>query len=277
MKNILVPTDFSDNCNKAAKLAIEMAVLFNAEIHFLHQISTVVNWTKLSKTQEQNYPDTLAEIGIANSNLRALEIEAEHKGLRSRTFLKFVSGTDATLEHSHDFHHDFILTGSKGMQNGFLKKLLGNNAQKIIRKANVPILVVKEDTITFPFENIVFVSDFKEDISNAFKEVEKIAKKCNAKIHLLNINTTSDFNSIENGLHPIRMFLKHFPKLENYAMHVYNESTVLGGIEKFESSNDVDLIVMYTHSRKGLSSIFSKSIAENITNHSKQPVLTVHL
>ena len=77
------------------------------------------------------------------------------------------------------------------MQNGFLKKLLGNNAQKIIRKANVPILVVKEDTITFPFENIVFVSDFKEDISNAFKEVEKIAKKCNAKIHLLNINTTN--------------------------------------------------------------------------------------
>ena len=76
MKNILVPTDFSDNCNKAAKLAIEMAVLFNAEIHFLHQISTVVNWTKLSKNQEQNYPDTLAEIGIANSNLRALETEA---------------------------------------------------------------------------------------------------------------------------------------------------------------------------------------------------------
>ena len=49
MKNILVPTDFSDNCNKAAELAIEMAALFNAEIHFLHQISTVVNWTKLTQ------------------------------------------------------------------------------------------------------------------------------------------------------------------------------------------------------------------------------------
>jgi len=34
MKNILVPTDFSDNCEKAAKLAIEMAILFNSEIHF---------------------------------------------------------------------------------------------------------------------------------------------------------------------------------------------------------------------------------------------------
>jgi nucleotide-binding universal stress UspA family protein len=60
-------------------------------------------------------------------------------------------------------------------------------------------------------------------------------------------------------------------------MHVYNESTVLGGIEKFEDSIEVDLIAMYTNRRKGLSSIFSRSIAENVTNHSKNPVMTVHL
>ena len=60
-------------------------------------------------------------------------------------------------------------------------------------------------------------------------------------------------------------------------MHVYNESTVLGGIEKFEGSNNVDLIAMYTHSRKGLANVFSKSIAERVTNHSKKPVMTVHL
>lgn len=277
MKNILVPTDFSDNCNKAAKLAMEIAVLFNAEIHFLHQISTPVNWTKLTKTQEQNYPDTISEIGIAKSKLRELDRQAEYKGLKSRTFLIFVTGENAIVGHSQDFRHDFIITGSKGIQNGFLKKLLGSNAQKIIRKAQVPILVVKEDAVVFPFKNIVFVSDFKEDISNAFNEVEKIAKRCKAKIHLLNINTTSDFNSVENGLQPIKEFLEHFPKLENYAMHVYNESTVLGGIEKFEGSNDVDLIAMYTHSRKGLANVFSKSIAENVTNHSKKPVMTVHL
>jgi nucleotide-binding universal stress UspA family protein len=43
MKNILVPTDFSDNCIKAAKLAIEVAALFNSEINFLHQIKTPVD------------------------------------------------------------------------------------------------------------------------------------------------------------------------------------------------------------------------------------------
>lgn len=277
MKNILVPTDFSDNCIEAAKLAIEMAALFNSEIHFLHQLNTPVDWVKLDKTEEHNYPKILAEIGVAKSKLRALDKDAEHKGLKSRTFLEFVTGEEAIAAHSNNFHHDFIITGSRGIKKGFLEQLLGSNAQKIIRTARVPILVVKEDTVTFPFKNIVFVSDFKEDISTAFEVVERIAKKCNAKIHLLNINTTSDSNSVENGLQPIKDFLKHFPKLENYEMHVYNESTVSNGIEKFEDANDVDLIVMYTHSRKGMSSIFSTSIAESVTNHSKKPVMTIHL
>lgn len=277
MKNILVPTDFSKNCNKAARLAIDMAALFNAEIHFLHLVRAPIDWMKIDKLEEQNYPETLKAIGIAKSKLRALDKEAEKKGLESRWFVEFVSDEGAIVAHSQNFDHDFIITGSKGIQNGFLKQLLGSNAQKIIRKARVPILVVKEDAVVFPFKDIVFVSDFKEDISSAFKEVGKIAKKCNAKIHLLNINTALDFNSVENGLQPIREFLGHFPKLENYAMHVYNESTVLRGIQKFEDSIAVDLIAMYTHSRKGLSSMFSKSIAEGVTNHSTLPVMTIHI
>lgn len=277
MKNILVPTDFSNNCDKAAKMAIEIAALFNSEIHFLHQLDTPIDWVKLDKTEEHNYPDTLDKIGVAKSKLRELDMEAEHKGLKSRTFLQFVSDEQAIVEHSHDFHHDFIVTGSNGVQQGFLNKLLGSNAQKIIRNARVPILVVKENEVTFPFKNIVFVSDFQEDVSEAFNEVIQIAEKCKAKIHLLNINTTSDFNSVEGGLQPIKTFLEHFPKLENYAMYVYNEANVLSGIQKFTDANNVDLVVMYTNNRKGLANIFSKSIAENVTNHSEIPVMTVHL
>lgn len=278
MKNILVPTDFSDNCNKAVKLAIELAALFNSEIHFLHQLTTPVDWVKLGKLDEHNYPDTLTEIGIAKSKLRVLDKEAEHKGLKSRTFLEFISDSGDIVSHSKNFHHDFIITGSKGIQKGFLNQLLGSDAQKIIREARVPILVVKENTALFPFKNIVFVSDFKEVVSTAFRVVEKIAKKCNAKIHLLNINTTTDSNSIKNGLQLMKDFLDHFPTLENYEMHVYNEPNVISGIEKFfEDFNEVDLIVMYTHNRKGISTLFSKSIAESVTNNSKKPVMTIHL
>ncbi|MFD2823652.1 universal stress protein [Lacinutrix iliipiscaria] len=277
MENILVPTDFSDNCNKAAKLAIDMAVIFNAEIHFLHQIKTPVDWVKLSKKNEERFPETKKEIGSAKTKLKELERKSEKNGLICRTFLEYVSDEDKIVKHSEHFHHDFIITGSKGTQAGFLNKILGSTAQRIIRKSIVPVLVVKQAEVNFPIKNIVFVSDFLEDIREAFSEVILIAEKLGAHIHLLNINTKSDFNSVENGLKPIETFVKQFPKFENYSSHIYNESTIIKGLEKFTETNEIDLIAICTHSRKGLLSIFSKSIAENLTNHSNLPVMTIHL
>lgn len=276
MKNILVPTDFSENCSKAAQLGIEMAKLYNSEIHFLHLMKTPVDWVKLDKLKEKHYPETVKQIGIAKAKLRELEIEAEHNRLKCLTFLQFDSGQKDILEHSGHFHHDFIITGSSGTK-GIIREITGSNVEEIVRKANAPVIVVKNEDITFPFKNIVFVSDFKEDISTAFIQVISIAKKCHARIHLLRINTEVDFNSIELGLNPIEQLLKKFPEIKNYSMSVYNDPSVETGINTFIKQTPIDLIAMATHGKTGFLSLFSKSIAEGVTNHSTLPVMTIHI
>ena len=158
MKNILVPTNFSENCAKAAKLGIEMAKLYNSEIHFLHLMKTPVDWVKLDKLKEKRYPETLKQIGIAKAKLRELERTTEHQGLKCRTFLQYDAGHTDILEHSGHFHHDFIITGSSGTK-GVIREITGSNVEQIVRKANAPVIVVKDENVTFPFKNIVFVSD----------------------------------------------------------------------------------------------------------------------
>ena len=69
MKNILVPTNFSENCVKAAQLGIEIAKLYNSEIHFLHLMKTPVDWVKLDKLKENRYPETVKKIGIAKAKM----------------------------------------------------------------------------------------------------------------------------------------------------------------------------------------------------------------
>tara|TARA_R110000765_G_scaffold364897_1_gene455096 strand:+ start:232 stop:1062 length:831 start_codon:yes stop_codon:yes gene_type:complete len=276
MKNILVPTDFSENCTKAANLGIEMAKLYEAEIHFFHLIHTPVDWVKLDKLKEKRFPDTLREIGAAKSALRELEKKAEKEGLKCQTFLEYQIETTNILKHSGHFHHDFIITGSSGTK-GTVRELLGSNVEKIIRKSDVPVIVVKEDEVSFPFKNIVFVSDFMEDVSGAFEHVISLAKKCNAHIRLLRINTQTDTNSIAAGLDPIKRFLERFPDLKNYSMYVNNEPSVEIGINTFVKHEPTDLIAMSTHGSTGFLSLFSKSIAEGIANHSALPVMTVKI
>ncbi|MCM4154402.1 universal stress protein [Gramella sp. AN32] len=274
MKNILVPTDFSKNCDKAAELGIKMAKLYNSEIHFFHLMNTPVDWVKLDKRKEKRYPETVKQIGSAKADLRELEKKAERQGLECRVFLEYNGGQTNILEHSGHFHHDFIVTGSSGTKGG-VRELLGSNVEKIVRKADVPVIVVKEEEVSFPFKDIVFVSDFREDVSEAFKHIISIAEKCAAQIHLLRINTQTDFNSIEQGLNPIKEFLKKFPNLDNYSMNVYNEPAVETGINNFLKYGNADLIAMCTHGHTGFLSLFSKSIAEGVTNHSELPVMTI--
>jgi len=276
MKNILVPTDFSKNWNKAEELGIEMAKLYNSEIHFFHLMKTPVEWVKLDKQKEKQYPETVKQIGIAKAYLRELEKKAERQGLECRYFLEFDGGQANILEHSDHFHHDFIVTGSSGTK-GIVRELLGSNAEKIVRKADVPVIVVKDQEVSFPFKEIVFVSDFIQDVSDEFKQVISIAEKCGAHIHLLRVNTQTDFNSIEQGLDPIKEFLKKFPDLDNFSMNVYNEPDVETGINNFLRYKNADLIAMCTHGRTGFLSLFSKSIAEDVTNHSELPVMTIKM
>ena len=276
MKNILVPTDFSENCNKAAELGIKMAKLYNSEIHFFHLINTPVNWVELDKEKEKRYPETVKQIGIAKASLRELEKKAERQGLECRTFLEFDGGQANILKHSGHFHHDFIVTGSSGTRGG-IRELMGSNVEKIVRKADVPVVVVKDEEVSFPFKDIVFVSDFLQDVSDAFKQVISIAEKCGAHIHLLRVNTQTDFNSIEQGLDPIKEFLKKFPDLDNFSMNVYNEPDVETGINNFLRYKNADLIAMCTHGRTGFLTLFSKSIAEGVTNHSELPVMTIKM
>ncbi|MEY8021382.1 universal stress protein [Muriicola sp. SD30] len=276
MKNILVPTDFSDNCNKAAELGIKMAKLYDAEIHFFHLMQTPVDWVKLDKQKEKRYPETLKQIGTAKSKLRALEKMAEKENLKCLTFLEYHVDRKNILRHSGHFKHDFIITGSSGTK-GIVRELLGSDVEQLVRKSNVPVIVVKEDEVTFPFKDIVFVSDFIEDVSEAFKEVLSIAEKCRGKIHLLRINTESDNNSIALGLKPITNFLEKFPDLQDYSMNVYNEMNVETGINTYLKNNEANLIAMCTHGSTGFLGLFSKSIAEGVTNHSSLPVMTFRI
>lgn len=276
MKNILVSTTFSGDCTEAVNLAIKIAKHYSAEIHFFHFIKTPVDWVKISKTRESRYPDALKQIGQAKSRLRDYEKQAEHEHLKCKTFIEFDVSPENILEHSNHFNYDFIVTVSGGTKD-VVRKKTGSNVELIVRKASVPVLIVKEGRIVFPFKNMMFVSNFVKDASDALREVISIAKKHNATIHLLQIITETDFNSNKLGLNPVEQLLQRFPEFKNYSLTVYNEPSVERGINTFTKKQPVDLIAMVIHGKTGFLNLFSKSIDEGFSNHFTLPVLTMNI
>ena len=274
MKNILVPTDFSDCAKVAEEIGFEIAKKANAEIHFLHLLATPTDWVKLSLEKEELYPETKAKIGTAKNELNELKKRAEKAGIISKEFLVFDKGKVEILDHIEHHQHDFIIMGSHGAHGA--KEILGSNTQKVIRNAKVPVLVLKDEPAKFEVSNIVFASTFQEDVHLSFEKVIAFAELIDAQIHLLNVNMPFNFQESDEAEANMQAFRDKCPR-DNCTINIYNALNEERGIQKFADKIKADVIAMTTHGRSGFMKMLSPSITESLVNHSSFPILSVNI
>jgi nucleotide-binding universal stress UspA family protein len=169
---------------------------------------------------------------------------------------------------------DLIIMGTSG-SSGVDEILIGSNAEKVVRNAKCPVLTLKEEISLANIDNIIFASSLKNDDKELAEKMKEIAQLSYAKIHLLKINTPNNFESSSTTYKRMDEYMKN-NGLEA-EKHIHNGINEEEGILEFAKENKIDLIAMGTHGRKGLMHLLSGSIAEDVVNHSKRPVLTMKL
>lgn len=273
MKNILVPTDFSDCSRVAEEVGIKLAKKANAEIHFFHIQWTPVTWTSLPLESESLYPETKSQIGYAKSELNRLVKKAQDQGLHAKQFLLFDKGRPEIENHIRHHKHDFIVMGSHGTSG--VTELLGSNAQRVVRHSPSPVLVVKSSTKKFDVKNIVFASSFEEDLHHPFLQVIELADLLGAQIHLLYVNQPFNFKETDLIEENIHSFHSKCPR-GTCTINIYNALNEERGIQKFAEKINADIIAITTHGKTGFMKMISHSITESLVNHSDIPILSVN-
>jgi nucleotide-binding universal stress UspA family protein len=274
MKNILVPTDFSDCAKAAEDIGFKIAKKANAEIHFLHLLTTPTDWVKLTLEKEKLYPETKAKIGTAKNELNELRKRAKKAGVVSKEFLVFDKNKVEITDHIEHHKHDFIIMGSHGTHG--IKEVLGSNTQKVVRNAKVPVLVLKDKLSDINFKNIVFASTFQEDVHQSFHKVIEFADLMGAQIHLLNVNLPFHFIESDEAEENMNVFMKSCPR-GNCTINIYNALNEERGIQKFAKKINADVISLTTHGKSGFMKMISPSITESLVNHSSFPILSVNI
>lgn len=173
MKKILVPTDFSPLAENAADIALGIAQKANAQIDFIHLFKT------------KNGGDS------QNADINHWIEKAKTLGLKSEPILVQGSDNELIVEHGHQGNYDLIVMGSHqvpGVKSLFVK----TNAQMVVRKSMVPVLVLKEETKELNINSIVYASNFEEDVDDAWLKVISIADLFEADIHSF-ISTSHNF------------------------------------------------------------------------------------
>lgn len=274
MKRILIPTDFSDCAAAAESAGLQIAEKAGAELHFLHLIPTPVDWIDIPLEKEKLYPEVRAEIARAKNALSALVARAEAKGIQAEPFLVFNKSREEIVEHVKVYACDFVVMGSHGAK-GF-REIIGSNAQQVVRASPVPVLVVKKVTDNFEVKNIVFASDFEEDVHAPFREILEFARLMHAQLHLLYVNMPYHFKETDEAETAMADFMSRYNDI-GCTMNIYNAQNEERGIEKFTRKIKADAVAITTHGRSGFMKIISSGVTESLVNHSGVPVLSVNI
>ncbi len=274
MKRILVPVDFSPVSQAAAKVAIELATVCEAEIFFLH-IRRDGGARHVPASRNQKISDEQRQaLAKVHSGLSSLVQQAERAGLKAHQELVFARTQDWIENYLEPFSIDLVVMGSQGAGNANGTRF-GSTTLAFIRHAAIPVLVVKNTSGEFKLRRITFASDFKNDFTKAFQVVVDLATAWKSHIDLVYVCTPYHFVPTKKIAADIKRFMHQF-KGVTYTPHVYNAVTEESGIHEFAKDNGVDLITLTTEGRTGLARMFKSSIAEGLVMREVLPVLVMN-
>lgn len=272
MKRILIPTDFSKYADEAIEVGAQIAKNNNSEIVLIHMLELPTHMND-AISGETSIPEIMLFKRKAEETLKSIKNRTYLAGIKVTEVVRLdgaYKGINNYIKQNSDF--DLIIMGSHGAT-GINEILVGSNTEKVVRQSEIPVLVIKNKIETFKTSNIVFASDFSNEIKKPFKKVLEFTKIFGSKLNLVMICTPNSFKSTSAARKIVNEFVSEFD-MPDYSFEIYNENNIEKGIINYSNENNGDIIAFCTHGRTALNHFFTGSISEDLVNHSSKPVLT---
>jgi universal stress protein A len=142
LKKILVPTDFSETSKKAVQYALRFAEQFGCEIALLYVVEPTTPIVE-GPLGFEGFTDK-DEFSMAEKDLSALAAEAHTNGAHSvRSFVRIGHAPNEITKAAKDLDADLIIIATHGYTS-WKHLCMGSTAERVVRTAPCPVLVVRE-------------------------------------------------------------------------------------------------------------------------------------
>jgi nucleotide-binding universal stress UspA family protein len=142
IKKILAPTDFSPASEKGLKYALRFAREFGAEVTLLHILEPIVPFA--FEGVPMRLPIEETGWSDAARALKALEVSTRAKGVTTvRALTRQGIASHEIVDAAKELDVDLIVMATHGYT-GLKHFCIGSTAERVVRAAPCPVLVVRE-------------------------------------------------------------------------------------------------------------------------------------
>jgi nucleotide-binding universal stress UspA family protein len=261
-RSLLLATDLTPRCDRAAERAASLAEEWNAQLH----VMTVLEGTEATHDQD------VSEDGLVARTRRRVE---QSLGGRANAVIHVLRGPEDRVitDLAAEVGATLIITGPSGGR-WLGQTLLGSTLRSLMRKARVPVLLVKAPVLR-KYRRIVVSVDLSDasraPVEAAFRLFGRGASLSvfhafRTPYRLLSDNIDAYEAGVREGVTlEIRDALKAWSVSDADDLPVIaDHGDAAAKLAEMAERHDIDVVVTGTHGRTGLMSLMLGSVAEAI-------------
>lgn len=272
-KNILLPTDFSDNSWSAIiymlKLyADESCTFFILNSAYLSVSSISDKFSKVFKDAEEKAKIDLLEI-------RDLAEKTDANANHEFEVILSLENLNWAIEKAIDKHKiDLVAMGTKGAT-GAKEFLFGSNTVRIIKNIrSCPVLIIPEHYDFVTPKQMAFPTDFNRFYGDKeLQPLKDLASLFNSKIRIVHIKDEDDLD--DDQTKNLALLKQHLSTFEHSLHLVSDYSKKTAEIKNFIEELDIDLLAMVNYKHSFLEQIFNEPVIKKIGFNPTVPFLVI--
>lgn len=297
-KVIMVPTEGSDSERAAISVAVRLANRFEADLRLVRVETTPLVIETIAQTPLMITEQTLLDERVARlRKLEALGTECRALGeIRVMTALEDGPVAPTLRDYALKFNVDLIVMSSHS-RGGVKRIALGSATDYLIRRTNIPVLVVRppvsivEATPEQTFSRIVVPLDGSELAEQILPEVAALASRLNSTVSLLQVLTPATYSQKEimqpglpwwdDDIAAAEAYLTRAAnRLSEQGLTVSKDVVISGDIATaildYSARTRADLIALATSGGGGMSRLVFGTVADEVTRKSTSSLLIFH-
>lgn len=267
VEKILLPVDVNHVCNEQLNSAIKIAKEFNSEVSVMYVLPETEVHPEIKEFLTKNINETLAKV---------IKILDNEKVSCTQPIVDSGNAVDKILQTANEQNVNLILicSGNKSENEEFQ---LGTTAEKLIQLSDVPVWVAKSDQ-NLVIKEVLCPIDFSDPAKRALRNAILLSNNFDSKLRILGVYepffTTSPRIKIDEKLENEKLQKKFEQKMNEFLSefelkrvnHIIDiqagvpHDRILKSIQK----NNIDLLVMGTNGRSGLSRLMMGSVTEKV-------------
>jgi nucleotide-binding universal stress UspA family protein len=278
MKNILIPTDFSENSWNAIEYALHFLSKSSCNIYLLH-VATNHNLVESGVLYSKNQDVSVQTVTLpAKTRLQDTikKIQAQFPNSLHRFFSLTESNSivNAIREQVIQKKIDLIIMGTKGRSD--IKKIaIGTNAGNVITKVKCATMVIPENAKYAMPKEIAFATDFSIFYRpEVLQPIIDIVENNTASVRVLHVNRNG--MELNDDQQKNKEYLDDYFNNCTHSFHFLTNKHIEEAVQEFVDDKNINVIAMLAKNLNYFQKILFHPSSKEISYYKNVPFLVLH-